>query len=137
MNLVAGPFDAYPLIAGLFDAYSLLEIGTYMPSSVAGERKKAWPVFLIQLICSSVLVATPTPCSDCCSHNNINVIKSGIPNCFLSPLCVACMAGAHDFNLILHDFRAHCIYNKVISKDQVHCCRRLWDPLPFFVKKCG
>ena len=51
MNLVAGLFDAYPLIAGLFDtypkasstkmiaglfdAYSLLEIGTYMPSSVA------------------------------------------------------------------------------------------------------
>ena len=50
MNLVAGPFDAYPLIAGLFyaypkasstkmiaglfDGYSLLEIGTYMPSSV-------------------------------------------------------------------------------------------------------
>ena len=50
MNLVAGPFDAYPLtaglfdaypkagstkmIAGLYDAYSLLEIGTYMPSSV-------------------------------------------------------------------------------------------------------
>ena len=50
MNLVAGPFDAYPLIAGLFDAYpkagstkmiaglfdaySLLKIGTYMPSSV-------------------------------------------------------------------------------------------------------
>ena len=54
MNLVAGPFDAYPLIAGLFDAYpkasstkmiaglfdaySLLEIGTYMPSSVAAHR---------------------------------------------------------------------------------------------------
>ena len=50
MNLVAGLFDAYPLIdglfdaypkasstkiiAGLFDAYSLLEIGTYKPSSV-------------------------------------------------------------------------------------------------------
>ena len=50
MNLVAGLFDAYPLIAGLFDAYpkasstkmiaalfdaySLLETGTYMPSSV-------------------------------------------------------------------------------------------------------
>ena len=40
MNLVAGLFDAYPkasstkLIAGLFDAYFLLEIGTYMPSSV-------------------------------------------------------------------------------------------------------
>ena len=53
MNLVAGLFDAYPLIAGLFDAYpkasstkmvaglfdaySLLEIGTYKPSSVAGH----------------------------------------------------------------------------------------------------
>ena len=51
INLVAGLFDAYPLIAGLFDAYpkasstkmiaglfdaySWLEIGTYMPSSVA------------------------------------------------------------------------------------------------------
>ena len=51
MNLVAGLFDAYPLIAGLFDAYpkasstkmiaglfdayTSLEIGTYMPSSVA------------------------------------------------------------------------------------------------------
>ena len=50
MNLVADLFDAYPLIAGLFDAYpkasstkmiaglfnaySLLEIGTYKPSSV-------------------------------------------------------------------------------------------------------
>ena len=50
MNLVAGPFDAYPLIAGLFDAYpkasstkmiaglfdaySLPKIGTYKPSSV-------------------------------------------------------------------------------------------------------
>ena len=50
INLVAGLFDAYPLIAGLFDAYpkasstkmiaglfdaySLLEIGTYKPSSV-------------------------------------------------------------------------------------------------------
>ena len=47
---MAGLFDAYPLIAdlfdayrkasstkmiaGLFDAYSLLEIGTYKPSSV-------------------------------------------------------------------------------------------------------
>ena len=49
---------------------------------LAGVRKKAWPVFLIQLICFSVLVATPTPCSDCCSHNIINVIKSGIPNSF-------------------------------------------------------
>ena len=51
MNLVADPFDAYPLIAGLFDAYPkagstkmiaglydayfLLEFGTYKPSSVA------------------------------------------------------------------------------------------------------
>ena len=50
MSLVAGLFNAYPLIAGLFDAYpkasstkmiaglfnaySLLEIGTYKPSSV-------------------------------------------------------------------------------------------------------
>ena len=40
MNLVAGLFDAYPkasstkMIAGLFNAYSLLEIGTYKPSSV-------------------------------------------------------------------------------------------------------
>ena len=50
MNLLAGLFDAYPLIAGLFDtnpkasstkmiaglfdAYSLLEIETYKPSSV-------------------------------------------------------------------------------------------------------
>ena len=50
INSVAGLFDAYPLIAGLFDAYpkasstkmiaclfdaySLLEIGTYKPSSV-------------------------------------------------------------------------------------------------------
>ena len=38
--LIAGLFDAYPkasstkMIAGLFDAYSLLEIGTYKPSSV-------------------------------------------------------------------------------------------------------
>ena len=38
--MIAGLFDAYPkasstkMIAGLFDAYSLLEIGTYMPSSV-------------------------------------------------------------------------------------------------------
>ena len=38
--LIAGLFDAYPKasstkrIAGLFDAYSLLEIGTYKPSSV-------------------------------------------------------------------------------------------------------
>ena len=51
MNLLAGLFDAYPLIAGLFNAYlkasstkmiaglfdasSLLEIETYKPSSVA------------------------------------------------------------------------------------------------------
>ena len=40
MNLLAGLFDAYPkasstkMIAGLFDAYSLLELGTYKPSSV-------------------------------------------------------------------------------------------------------
>ena len=40
MNLVAGLFDAYPKVsstkmkAGLFDAFFLLEIGTYMPSSV-------------------------------------------------------------------------------------------------------
>ena len=39
--LIAGLFDAYPrasstkMIAGLFNAYSLLEIGTYKPSSVA------------------------------------------------------------------------------------------------------
>ena len=38
--LIAGLFDAYPkasstkMIAGFFDAYSLLEIGTYKPSSV-------------------------------------------------------------------------------------------------------
>ena len=38
--LIAGLFDAYPkasstkMIADLFDAYSLLEIGTYKPSSV-------------------------------------------------------------------------------------------------------
>ena len=38
--LIAGLFDAYPkasstkMIAGLFDAYSLLETGTYKPSSV-------------------------------------------------------------------------------------------------------
>ncbi len=53
MNLIAGLFDAYPLIAGLFDAYpkasstkmiaglfdaySLLEIGTYKPSSVGWQ----------------------------------------------------------------------------------------------------
>ena len=67
MNLVAGLFDAYPLIAGLFDAYpkasstkmiaglfdaySLLEIGTYKPSSVEfclvvnwfyGDTKRMW-----------------------------------------------------------------------------------------------
>ena len=56
MNLVAGLFDAYPLIAGLFDAYPkasstkmiaglfdayfLLEIGTYMPSSVVLLQSK-------------------------------------------------------------------------------------------------
>ena len=56
MNLVAGLFDAYPLIAGLFDtyrkasstkrlaglfdAYSLLEIGTYKPSSVVCEIQR-------------------------------------------------------------------------------------------------
>ena len=40
--LIAGLFDAYPkasstkMITGLFNAYSLLEIGTYMPSSVDG-----------------------------------------------------------------------------------------------------
>ena len=39
--LIAGLFDAYPkasstkMIAGLFEAYSLLEIGTYKPSSVS------------------------------------------------------------------------------------------------------
>ena len=38
--MIAGLFDAYPqasstkMIAGLFDAYSVLEIGTYKPSSV-------------------------------------------------------------------------------------------------------
>ena len=38
--LIAGLFDAYPkasstkMIAGLFDAYSLVETGTYKPSSV-------------------------------------------------------------------------------------------------------
>ena len=38
-----GLFDAYPqggstkMIAGLFDAYSVLEIGTYKPSSVAAS----------------------------------------------------------------------------------------------------
>ena len=63
MNLVAGLFDAYPLIAGLFDAYpkasstkmiaglfdaySLLEIGTYKPSSVV----KLINVFCLLCIC--------------------------------------------------------------------------------------
>ena len=43
----SGLFDAYPeanstkMIAGLFDAYSLLEIGTYKPSSVVRPDGKA------------------------------------------------------------------------------------------------
>ena len=44
-KMIAGLFDAYPqassteMIAGLFDAYSILEMGTYKPSSVADFKE--------------------------------------------------------------------------------------------------
>ena len=43
--MIAGLFDAYhqasdtEMIAGLFDAYSILEIGTYKPSSLANKLR--------------------------------------------------------------------------------------------------
>ena len=52
--LIAGLFDAYPkasstkMVAGLFDAYSLLEIGTYKPSSVVLVVEVLVPILNMQ-----------------------------------------------------------------------------------------
>ena len=62
--LIAGLFDAYPkasstkMIAGLFDAYSLLEIGTYMPSSVGHllSSYATWVVSLFSMLLCSLLL---------------------------------------------------------------------------------
>ena len=53
---IAGLFNAYPkasstkMIAGLFDAYSLLEIGTYKPSSVSYLQKNDEDFFQVDLM---------------------------------------------------------------------------------------
>ena len=53
--LIAGLFDAYPkvnstkMIAGLFDAYSLLEIGTYKLSSVVPKKNQDEQGFVLVL----------------------------------------------------------------------------------------